>query len=77
MSDMIKFKPVWVIVFAVFMFLLTVLMLVLFGYEISRDSPFEIACKEAGGVYFVSKSNEEYCAKSDFVFNPGTVDKTD
>lgn len=74
---MIKFKPVWVVAFSVAMFLITVLILVLFGYEISRDSDFEVSCKEQGGVYFISKSNEEYCANSDFIFNPESVDNGD
>lgn len=69
-----KFKPVTVILISTIMFVSTVIILALFGYEISRDTQFEIDCKEAGGVYFVSKSNEEYCANSDFVFNPHAVD---
>lgn len=71
---MVKLKPVGAILLAAGIFLVTIAILVLFGYEIRRDSDFEKSCAEAGGVYFVSKSNEEYCANSDFVFNPEGVD---
>lgn len=61
---------IWSILVSTVFFVLTVIILAFFGYEVRRDTQFEIDCQAAGGVYFVSKSNEEYCANSDFVFNP-------
>ena len=68
-------RLVWTILISSAFFVATVALLTFFGYEVSRDSQFKTDCKDAGGVYFLSKHNEEYCATSEFLFNPTGVDK--
>lgn len=67
---MTPFKVFSAIAAAMVVFVLTVIVLTVFGYEIQRDTPFEIRCEEAGGIYFLSKGNSEFCVKKDIFFEP-------
>lgn len=64
------FKALLIGAAAAVLFAITATVLTFLGYEIDRDSPFEVACKEANGQYFRAKGNEEFCIDKDIFFDP-------